>query len=266
MNDALFDDQSRWDQYGRERITEINQNPKRFIVNDPPYRIHHEVLNLLGSVEGREVLELGCGHGDFSVWLAKQGAKLTGIDIGPALIDSAKLLAEINHVTCRFQRANVIDLRLEANTYDIVIGVGILHHFSKPNARKVLQETYGVLKSGGVAVFFEPVENSRVFNLIQNIFPAGKRGEPHHRPSILRRQSYEDYVKTLDDRDMTNQELVSIGEEFSAVKLNPFGLLIRLERLVGRKYRNAFMAVDEFLLRFPPSRHFCQAILVEYRK
>jgi ubiquinone/menaquinone biosynthesis C-methylase UbiE len=266
MNNTLLEDQSRWDQYGRERITEIHQDPNRFIVENPPYRIHHEILSLLGSVEGKEVLELGCGHGDFSVWLAKQGAKLTGVDIGPSLIDSAQLLAEINHVACRFQRANVIELRLEANTYDIVIGVGILHHFSASNARKVLRETYRVLKSGGVAVFFEPVENSRIFNLIQNVFPAGRRGEPHHRPSILRRQLYQGYVKTLDDRDMTNHELISLGEEFSAVKLNPFGLVIRLERLVGRKYRNALIAMDGFLFRFPRLHHFSQTVLVEYHK
>src|SRR2546427_12237008 len=102
-------DQDRWDQYGRERITAIQKNPNRFIIKDPPYRIHREILNMLGCVDDKKVLELGCGHGDFSVWLAKQGAKSTGVDIGPSLINSARLLAKLNEVDCRFQRANVID-------------------------------------------------------------------------------------------------------------------------------------------------------------
>jgi SAM-dependent methyltransferase len=170
-------------------------------------------------------------------------------------------------VECLFRRGDVTSLPfLEASACDVVIGLSILHHLSESNVIKALQECHRVLKPGGKALFYEPVENSRLFNFIQNLFPIGKKGDRRHRPSMLQRKQWAQYVAARDDRTMTNRELVSAGRaNFSCVRISSHGFLIRLRRLVG--YPEALAALDRFLFKaFPPLKYYSQMVLVEYRK
>src|SRR5579862_693592 len=57
--------------------------------------IDESELNVLGDVSGLDVVELGCGTAYFSAWLAKRGARPTGVDITPAQLATARrLMAE----------------------------------------------------------------------------------------------------------------------------------------------------------------------------
>jgi len=264
-------DQARWNEYGHERITQLRQAPDRFTIKNFP-RSHHQqaygdIIKSVGPLRAKRVLELGCGRGDLSVFLAKQGAEVTGVDVGENLIGAAKLLAEVNDVRCEFQAANITDIPFEANTYDVVLGIAILHHLSPPDLRKALQETHRVLKDDGVAFFVETVEDSKVFDFIQNIFPRQKKGSRWYRPSILQRKAWREYVKQMDDRALTSRELFAAGRQFRAVRKRSYGFLIRLQGLIGRRFAGSLTAADRILLRvFPPLRRLCQTVLVEYRK
>jgi SAM-dependent methyltransferase len=47
-------------------------------------------LEIFGDVAGLDAVELGCGTADVSAWLARRGARLTGVDITPGQLDSAR--------------------------------------------------------------------------------------------------------------------------------------------------------------------------------
>ncbi len=47
-------------------------------------------LGVLGDVSGKDVIELGCGTAYFGAWLAKRGARVTGVDITPAQLETAR--------------------------------------------------------------------------------------------------------------------------------------------------------------------------------
>ena len=47
-------------------------------------------LDVLGDVDGLDVVELGCGTAYFSAWLAKRGARPVGVDITPAQLETAR--------------------------------------------------------------------------------------------------------------------------------------------------------------------------------
>ncbi len=51
-----------------------------------------EVRALPESVEGIDVVELGCGTGYFSAWLARRGARPVGIDVTPAQLETARAM------------------------------------------------------------------------------------------------------------------------------------------------------------------------------
>lgn len=112
--------------------------------------------------------------------------------------------------------------------------------FNSLDLKNAMAEVYRVLKDDCVAVFSEPIENSRVFNFIQNLIPVGERGKEYHRPSILQRRAWARYLETLDDRALTNRELAQAGHQFSSVKFWPYGLLVRLSRLVQKHRAKLF--------------------------
>jgi ubiquinone/menaquinone biosynthesis C-methylase UbiE len=227
-----------------------------------------EIMRLLGPLEGKRVLELGCGLGRFAVFLAKQGAKVTGVDIGPDLIDAPNAIAKINQVNCEFQTMNLASLPFKSQIYDVVIGIAVLPHLSKSDVSKALSEIHRVLNKDGMAIFLEPVENSKLFNFIQNLFPKGTRETIGYRPSILQRGAWKDYVRLLDDRDMTNRELVSEGKKhFRSVRISPYGFLPRFIGLIGKKHRQTIHRLDEVIFKmFPPLGWLSPSVLVEYRK
>ena len=253
---------------------DIDRCPEKYIVEGSPYPgPNHDwfdrLVELLGPLEGKQILEFGCGLGKVSVWLAKHGAHVTGIDLGPDLIEAARRVAKLNHVNCNFWQGDItLAPPAKPNTIDAVIGLAVLHHLSAEDLKRVLQTCFSVLKPGGFAVFLEPVENSLLFSQIQNLIPVGKKYRGSARPSILQRTAWKAYAGSLDDRDLTNSELISAGERyFRTIRVSAFGLFIRLEGWVGYSYRGLLQTVDRFLFRLlPPIQRYCQTVLVEYRK
>ena len=47
-------------------------------------------IGALGDVDGKDVVELGCGTAYFGAWLAKRGARVTGVDVTPAQLETAR--------------------------------------------------------------------------------------------------------------------------------------------------------------------------------
>jgi 2-polyprenyl-3-methyl-5-hydroxy-6-metoxy-1,4-benzoquinol methylase len=263
--------QGRWNQYGLERIREIDEHPERFVISECPIRFkafYHELMRVIDPVPNKHILELGSGRGEFAVWLAQQGAMVTAVDIGKNLVTAAQRLAKVNRVNCIFQQGNIIALSFDNETFDLVIGLAVLHHLSEANVKKTLRECHRVLKPGGIAVFHETVENSRVFNVIQNLFPAGKRGTRYYRPSLLCRKAWKHYVQTMDDRVMTSREFIhSARGLFHTTTITPYGLMVRLTRMIGNQQRSRLQALDRVLFKIcPPLKHFSQTVLVTYQK
>jgi SAM-dependent methyltransferase len=264
-------DQQRWDRYGADRLMALDADPGRFVVTKPPYAHMPFVQGLvatIGPVTGEQVVELGCGHGDLSVYLAKQGARVTGLDIGANLVEAARKLAEINGVQAEFDRADIKTLPFPSGSVDLVVGLAVLHHLSERDLASALAETHRVLRPGGRALFTEPVEDSRIFDFVQNLVPAGKRGDSQYRPSWLRRREWARYVAAEDQRHLTTEELERGGDApWRSVQFTPYGLTSRLERLLPDRLRSALWSFDEVALRrVPPLRRFCRTVLVHYAK
>jgi 2-polyprenyl-6-hydroxyphenyl methylase/3-demethylubiquinone-9 3-methyltransferase len=226
-------------------------------------------MALLTPLPGKVLLELGFGRGELSVWLALQGARVTAVDLGQDLVSAAAALATLNGVTCDFRQGNIAELNgIDSDAFDIVSGIAILHHLPEAEVVRTLRECHRVLKPGGLAIFAETVENSRWFDLVQNLIPAGRKGSAYYRPSILNRHRWKAYLSALDDRAMTNHELCAGGLGlFSSTRISSYGFLIRLARLFGSWSAKPLMTIDRFLFRFfPPLRRYSQVALVVYTK
>ncbi len=83
-----------------------------------------ESLRLLGTVEGRRILEMGIGTGRNAVALARQGAKVIAVDPDAGRIDRARALADRHDVKVEFHHADPAELAfIRADTVDLVLSV-----------------------------------------------------------------------------------------------------------------------------------------------
>jgi 2-polyprenyl-3-methyl-5-hydroxy-6-metoxy-1,4-benzoquinol methylase len=264
-------DQSRYNEYGRTRLRALKSG---YITVQEAYEwhplVHADIVRALGpTLRGKQVLELGCGVGEFSIFCAKQGAIVTGVDIGRYLIAAAREWATINCVGCEFRQANIVHLPFASNRYHIVVGLAVLHHLSKEDVPLALAEAHRVLQDGGRAIFFEPVQNSVLMKYIRNTLPHHKSSKygDYHKPSIWQRKKWRQYVEVLDDRYLTFEELAKAASCFSGVHLSPQNLFVIPEWLFAHGYAKYIAKFERALLKWLPYvGTFCTNVLLECEK
>jgi len=109
-----------------------------------------ELLSLCRIEDAREVLNVGCGIGVGSVYIAKRhGCRVVGVDILEQMIDWSRLRAKEGKVEDKveFRVANVLDLPFDADRFDVVFCESVLAFVEdKPRA---LQECVRVTRPGG---------------------------------------------------------------------------------------------------------------------
>ena len=77
-------------------------------------------------VTDRRALDLGCGAGVFTVWLAERGLQVTGLDLFPEAIAMARVRAASRGVNVELVTADLAEFR-PAQRYDLVFDSGCLH-------------------------------------------------------------------------------------------------------------------------------------------
>jgi len=115
---------------------------------DPAHRRH---LEALGLQPGWQCMEVACGLGTMSEWLAVRvapGGRVLATDI------DIKYLAEVRLPNLEVRRLNILEDPLEENAYDLVTARAVLHHL--PDRPKAIQRMISALKPGGVFLSLEP--------------------------------------------------------------------------------------------------------------
>jgi ubiquinone/menaquinone biosynthesis C-methylase UbiE len=125
-------------------------------------------LLCFGNIKGKRILDLGCGIGDASLFLASRGALVTSVDISPEMVKIVRRLSKKYMLAKRIKARTMLaeKLILPAEHFDFIFGNGILHHV---DTNTTLSEVYRVLKKGGKAVFIEPLEHNPIINIYRRI-------------------------------------------------------------------------------------------------
>lgn len=102
-------------------------------------------LRLLGTVEGKRILELGTGNGANAVWLARQGAKVISIDPSSEAIEAGRELAERQEVKVEHHQGDLADVAfVRADGIDLVLSVYALA--AEPDIDRVFRQAHRVLR------------------------------------------------------------------------------------------------------------------------
>ena len=113
-------------------------------------------LEHMGEIQGKAILDCGCGSGFSTIFLAKKGARVYAFDLSEEAVQVTQKRSALNGVSERVDvtLASLHRLPYPDRFFDAIFGSFILHHVDLAPAA---QEIRRVLKQGGRAVF---VENS----------------------------------------------------------------------------------------------------------
>lgn len=118
------------------------------------HRRYALTLELCGDVQGKRVLDVGCGSGRYCLELARRGADVVGLDFAPTMVSMARQrAAELDLADhCRFEVAEFLEW-CEPHPFDICLGIGFFDYVAEPQQflAKMRQIT------GGQGVFSFPV-------------------------------------------------------------------------------------------------------------
>jgi SAM-dependent methyltransferase len=92
------------------------------------------------------ILEVGCGTGRTSCYVAAQGHDVIGIDIRPDMITKAKMRAEKENVSIQFLEGDASSLPFPNESFDVILAESVSIF---TDTAKALSEYYRVLRTGG---------------------------------------------------------------------------------------------------------------------
>jgi SAM-dependent methyltransferase len=123
-----------WDQHGSTGLSKVTA----------------AVLAAAAVGPGDMVIDLGCGNGQISVPLAKQGAEVLGIDVSPAMADQLRAEARRQGLSTLDAIAlPVEELDLPPASADLVVSSYALHHLRDPDKARLVAAALTWLRPGG---------------------------------------------------------------------------------------------------------------------
>jgi ubiquinone/menaquinone biosynthesis C-methylase UbiE len=142
-------------------------------------------------VKKGKALDICCGAGTNTIYLATKGFEVTGIDISPTAIEIAKKKAEQEKVKIDFMVQDFLNLPFGNDEFDFVFDMGCFHHVKVENRFTFINGVHRVLKKdGNYMLTCFSYKNGKAWNhftkrqLIDLFSGLFEMGEFRHYPSL----------------------------------------------------------------------------------
>lgn len=205
--------------------------------------------HLLAPLGGKEVLEIACGNGIDACLCAYNGAKVYAYDLSPNSIEMVRRRAAVNGLSrnVEVQVTGEFEAAFAGQKFDAIVGYAALHHLPLEGLGEKIHDR---LRPGGVAVFAEPVANSRFLRVVRGCIP------------------YRIHKPTEDERPLTDCDIEGLAKPFDRVVRREFQLVSRLWPIFPNNWPLAVGLhwLDYYLLKIPWVRRFATvAVFGMYR-
>ena len=121
-----------------------------------------EYIDRVAGLDGKTVLDVGCGGGILSEAMAARGAKVTGIDMGDRPLKVAQLHLLESGLEVEYRKVAVEELALEQpRHYDVITCMEMLEHV--PDPASIVGACARLLKPGGWCFFSTINRNAKAY-------------------------------------------------------------------------------------------------------
>lgn len=168
------------------------------------------VIEFLGDLRGKRIVEYGCGMGKLTVLLARSGALVSAFDLSEASVDVARRRAHESGLDdqIEFAIAPGEDLPYADASFDLAFGKAVLHHLEPVAGASELAR---ILRPGGRAAFSEPLGTNPLVVLARDHLPyPGKHERGADIP--LRRQDIDAWTAPFAGSRLQGVQLFSMVE------------------------------------------------------
>ena len=205
----------------------------------------YNFLNL--NAKNSEILDYGCGVGPVIEKVIKfEPKKIIGIDISDVSISKAKENFINSNVKVELHVDNCENTTFSNNKFDIVYGLGILHHLE---IKKCINEISRILKPNGVMLFIEPLGTNPLINLYRLLTPKSRSKDEH--PLIFK------------DFEM-------FKEKFKNISVKYYGFLTLIffpfYKSNNSKVFKILVKMDQLLFKIKIFRYFAWSVLITAKK
>jgi 2-polyprenyl-3-methyl-5-hydroxy-6-metoxy-1,4-benzoquinol methylase len=138
----------KWDNRFRNETCVLGKDPSRYLVD------HLDLI--MANVPGTKALDIACGEGRNSIFLAKLGFQVSGLDISVAGLEKGRQWMEREGVTIDFRTANLEQFEF-TEQYDLILNCNFL-------LRDLIPKSVAALSTGGIIVFDTLVDSPFVPN------------------------------------------------------------------------------------------------------
>ena len=120
------------------------------------------IKDLIGGLEGKTIIDVGCGGGILAESMAAGGATVTGIDLAEKSLKVAKLHGLESGVPVTYRNISAEDMALEQpETFDVVTCMEMLEHVPDPGS--IIRACATMVKPGGWVFFSTLNRNPKSF-------------------------------------------------------------------------------------------------------
>lgn len=240
-------DQGRQGYVVPDRFVQQVLNPKDRSING-----FDHAFSLLGGLEGKNLLDYGAGDGWNTICFAKAGARVWAIDISREGVELIGKKARANGVGDRViaEARNCYDTGFPSDHFDVIYGGGILHHLDVDAAANELRR---ILQSRGVAVFYEPMRETRFMDIVKAVVL-----------TVMGRKSSE---VTENETPLTSARLSRLKTFFDIVNYRYFDVLSSAGLMINSTVLTRLLLRADYLLMkiVPGYRKLGRTIVIELK-
>ncbi|MBP6334790.1 MAG: class I SAM-dependent methyltransferase [Bacteroidia bacterium] len=127
------------------RLTQLDSNNQ---MNLSQERLERCLGYPISGLNGKNLLEVGCGAGRFTELLVKSGASVHSVDLSVAVEANKENIGDVPNF--QIAQASVYELPFPENSFDVVVCLGVIQH--TPSSEKTIEELWRMTKPGGLLV------------------------------------------------------------------------------------------------------------------
>jgi ubiquinone/menaquinone biosynthesis C-methylase UbiE len=205
------------------------------------------VIEQSGLEPGMDLLDVACGTGNATIPAAQAGARATGLDFSPDLLEIARERGSDAMVEVAWVEGDAQDLPFDDASFDRVIST--FGHMFAPDHKRTAEEMLRVCRPGGtiaVACWTPEGAIGRMFRTVAELVPP-----PPGTPAILW-GTEEHQRELLGDGEFERREIVwedESVESYAQFMLESFGPLLNAREALAERERELDEAFRAFLAR-----------------